>query len=72
MFAILVGLEGDRLSQVQAIFQSHQILALVVPAKTERPDLYCKIDGHWNPAGHAFVAHAVFDQLQSLNLIQKQ
>lgn len=72
VFAILVGLEGNRLSHVQAIFQSHQVPTLAIPTKTERPEFYYKIDGHWNRAGHAFVADAVFDQLQSLNLIHKQ
>jgi lysophospholipase L1-like esterase len=71
VFAILVGLEGDRLGQVQAVFQANQIPALLVPAKTKRPDLYYKIDGHWNPAGHAFVARALFDQLLWLNLLAR-
>jgi hypothetical protein len=71
VFAILVGLEGSRLSHIQAIFQTQQVPTLAIPTKTERPDLYYKIDGHWNRDGHAFVARAVFDQLQSLNLTQK-
>lgn len=72
VFAILVGLEGSRLSHIQAIFHTHQVPTLAIPTKTERPDLYYKIDGHWNAAGHSFVAHAVFDQLLSLKLIHKQ
>jgi len=66
VFAILVGLKGERLSRVQGIFGENRIATFVVPDKTERPDLYFKIDGHWNPSGHAFVARAVFEQLQSL------
>lgn len=70
MFAILVGLEGrQRFVRVKAIFQSQQVPIYVAPTKKERPDLYYKIDGHWNSGGHAFIAQAVFDQLQSLNFI---
>lgn len=71
VFAILVGLEGNRLDNVQNIFHSHNVPTLSIPTKAERPDLYYKIDGHWNSTGHAFVALAVFDQLQKLNLIKK-
>lgn len=66
VFAILVGFKGERLSRVKGIFGENRIATFVVPDKTERPDLYFKIDGHWNPSGHAFVARAVFEQLQSL------
>jgi hypothetical protein len=67
-----VGLEGKHLNRIQTIFQSHHVPVLLAPTKPERPDLHYKIDGHWNSAGHAFVARAVFDQLQSLNLLHKQ
>lgn len=69
VFALLVGLEGGRLSRIEGIFRAHSIPVLVAPRKAERPDLYYKIDGHWNAAGHAFVAGAVFEQLQSRKLI---
>ncbi|MFZ5523320.1 MAG: GDSL-type esterase/lipase family protein [Pseudomonadota bacterium] len=71
VFAIMVGLEDSRLSRIQAIFHTHQVPTLVIPTKTERADLYYKIDGHWNREGHAFVARALFEQLQSLNFTQK-
>ena len=41
----------------------------MAPDKTERPEFYFKVDGHWNAAGHAFVARGVFEQLLALNLI---
>jgi len=68
-YAILVGFKGERLSRLQGIFGANRIATFVVPDKTERPDLYFKVDGHWNPSGHAFVARTVFEQLQSLQLI---
>ena len=71
VFVILVGLEGNSLNRLQTMLQSRQVPAFSAPDKTERPDLYFKIDGHWNAAGHALVARAVFDQLLSLNLIQE-
>ena len=69
VFALLVGLEGERLGRIEALFRAQRVPLLVAPTKAERPDLYYKIDGHWNAAGHAFVAGAVFEQLQSRNLI---
>ena len=69
VFAILVGLKGERLGRVQSLFQAQRIATFTVPDKAERPDLYFKIDGHWNAAGHRFVAHEVFEQMKSLQLI---
>lgn len=69
VFAVLVGLDGDRLNRVQSLFQARRVPMYVAPSKTERPELYYRIDGHWNRAGHAFVADAVFHRLQALGLI---
>lgn len=70
VLAMFVGFKGERLSRLQGIFEENRIATFVVPDKTERPDLYFKVDGHWNPSGHAFVALAVFEQLQSLQLVK--
>ena len=69
VFAILVGLQGERLKRVQSLFQVQNVPFFMAPDKTERPEFYFKVDGHWNAAGHAFVARGVFEQLLALNLI---
>lgn len=70
VFAVLVGLQGERLGRLQAVFRTRQVPMLVAPSKVERPDLYYRIDGHWNPAGHAFVAGAMFDKLLAIGIAQ--
>lgn len=72
VIAVLANLEGNRLNRVQDLFQSRHVPTLTIPSKTERPDLYYKIDGHWNQAGNAFVASAVLNQMQALNLIPEE
>jgi len=36
---------------------------LPAQTKSERPSLYCEVDGHWNAAGHAFVARMLMEHL---------
>ena len=38
---------------------------LIVPIKQPQPDLYYKVDGHWNPSGHDFAADLVLKNLHT-------
>jgi hypothetical protein len=64
MLAVLVGLPKARERVVADLFARHGVRVVVIPAKSERPDLYYAIDGHWHAAGHAFVAERLLEALQ--------
>jgi lysophospholipase L1-like esterase len=44
---------------VQAVANQFGVKLLIVPSKVRRPDLYYAVDGHWNKAGHEYVATAL-------------
>ncbi len=54
--AVTVRIAGPQLTGLQEVFSRFAIDVISVPTKLERPDLYHKIDGHWNSFGHAYVA----------------
>lgn len=46
----------DVASRIEEVARSGSAAFVRVPDKSERPDLYYRVDGHWNPAGHAEAA----------------
>ena len=44
---------------IQAVASRFGAKMLIVPSKARRPDLYYVVDGHWNKAGHEYVAAAL-------------
>ena len=68
MLGLLVGLPEARAAAAKALFARHGVPVVVLPAKTERPDLYYKIDGHWNAGGHAFAAGRLLEALDALSI----
>jgi hypothetical protein len=46
------------------VFQKIDNAHVHIPSKKGRPELYYKVDGHWNEAGHAFVAAQILKELQ--------
>jgi lysophospholipase L1-like esterase len=56
VLAVLVEIDGPRLERLQALFRSRQVTIVQAPAKKVRPDLYYRVDGHWNASGHRHVA----------------
>ena len=68
ILGLLVGLPEARTAAVKALFARHSVPVVVIPAKNEQPDLYYKIDGHWNAGGHAFAASRVLEALDALSV----
>ncbi len=60
---IAVECRGRYLAGLQEYCRRYDVPLLTVPTKRERPSMYYKVDGHWNEAGHAFVAHMLMDHL---------
>jgi hypothetical protein len=60
-----VELNSRHLVQIEMVFRQHHASFLEIPAKRLRPDLYFRIDGHWNASGHAFVADTVLKRLET-------
>jgi lysophospholipase L1-like esterase len=56
---------GSRLKRLRTLCAEYRVPVLVPPSKTDRPELYYVVDGHWNAAGHRVVK----DML--LNLIER-
>jgi hypothetical protein len=65
VLALTVGMSGARDAAVTETFARHGASVLHIPSKLERPDLYYKIDGHWNSRGHAFVADQLLTALRA-------
>jgi hypothetical protein len=41
---------------------------IVVSDMPTRPDMYCKVDGHWNASWHVFVAESILNWLLARGL----
>jgi hypothetical protein len=66
LLAVLTGLAPAREGALANLFARSAIPMVKIPSKTERPDLYYGIDGHWRASGHAFVAERILDALDSM------
>ena len=51
VIGLLVGLTGPRRERMMKIFTDRGLTCLDAPTKKDAPDLYYKVDGHWNAAG---------------------
>lgn len=56
---VLADISPQRLIILEKFFRAHDIPTIVIPNKQERPDLYYKVDMHWNASGHQFVAEQI-------------
>ncbi len=63
VLALNVGIHDNRLNKLKDILLKHNVHLIDTPAKAQRPDLYYKVDGHWNAQGHAFVADLILKEL---------
>ncbi|MFC1730865.1 SGNH/GDSL hydrolase family protein [candidate division KSB1 bacterium] len=67
VFVVIVDMNKERLSKLNNLLQQYEVDSHYVPDRNERPDLYYKIDGHWNAAGHKYVSDYL---IKNLNLVQ--
>jgi hypothetical protein len=67
--ALLVDLTPGHSQAVRAVFTARGVPVIRLPGKRERPDLYYRVDGHWNAAGHRFAADVVLEKLDSLYML---
>jgi hypothetical protein len=63
ILVLVVDADEDRVVALRRLVREHGLDLLEVPRKSERPDLYFEVDGHWNAAGHRHVAELVSERL---------
>jgi hypothetical protein len=68
VLAVLIDLPVPRLVALEKVLHSHSVPVVVIPTRSERPDLYYKVDGHLNATGHLFTANQVLEAIGALNL----
>jgi len=66
--AVLVDISDEHLQMIKKLLTRRGIMTVLIPAKRERPDLYYKVDGHWNTAGHRFAAERVLEAIDPCHL----
>ena len=66
ILAVIVDVSGNRLTELKKFFSARNVSMIVIPGKKERPDLYYKVDGHWNALGHRFTADRILEHLKGL------
>ena len=68
VLGVLADLPEARLAALKALFDAHGAPTVVIPTKDDRPDLYFKVDGHWNESGQRYVADRVLEAIEKFNL----
>ena len=71
VLGLSVEVAGTRLVQLEGLFASRGVALIRLPGKQERPDLYYRVDGHWNAAGHRHVAEMMIPVLNDLSQLRK-
>lgn len=62
---VTVELPPERQRRIAAIAAARHFRLVATPSSTERPDLYFKVDGHWNTHGHRAVASMVWPAIEA-------
>jgi hypothetical protein len=65
---VLADISPPRLTGLEKFFRGYNIPTIVIPNKQERPDLYYKVDMHWNASGHQFVADRILEGINKFGL----
>jgi len=68
---LLADVRGERERAVAEAFDARGVPIVRIPTKSERPDLYFAVDGHWNAAGHAYAAQVVLAELRAIGVVPR-
>lgn len=60
--------DTTRRAMLERFLNAREIRWLAIPSAIERPELYYRVDGHWNDAGQAYAAKAVLEALKDFGL----
>ena len=63
---VAADLEDPLAGEVARLCAELRVPLVELPAKAERPDLYYRIDGHWNASGHEHAANAILEALREM------
>lgn len=70
VLVVLGGIPERQRQKLERFFLANNVQTVIIPDKKERPDLYYKIDGHWNAAGQTFTAKRVLEAITRLHLVE--
>jgi lysophospholipase L1-like esterase len=68
VLGVLVGLREDHATAMRGALSRYNAHSIDLPSKTDAPNLYYRVDGHWNAEGHADAARRVLDALDALQI----
>lgn len=71
VLGLSVGLQGSRIERMRRIFADRGVTLLEAPNRESRPDLYYRVDGHWNAKGHAYVAQLLLGEMRQVDAAAK-
>ena len=66
---VLVDISPGHLEDLKKLFKDYKIPMIVIPNRQERPDLYYKVDLHWNVSGHKYVADQILKVIKCGNIV---
>lgn len=68
VFVLMVSIGGERFYEFKRMFEDHEVSFVRIPDAIQRPDYYYSVDGHWNAAGHAYVADLILERMPGLDI----
>ena len=68
VLVVLGGIPNAQRGELEKFFSQRNVPTVLIPDKVQRPELYYKIDGHWNAAGQRFTAARVLEAIQNLHI----